>query len=183
MATPDWTTVPDTNLEPGDPIRSIDIIAINNHAAAMAGGATGSPEIKIMALETITAGATIRSRNDTEVSGTVIVVAHEFNFSQIGTVRVTAEHKTQSGGTPSVLTFYRTRNGTRTSMATWSTTSTTYVARSSDIDVLPGDKIEIEKSQTVFAANTFVRNSRFQTNGENLWPGSAVRLENDYTVV
>jgi hypothetical protein len=43
MAT--WTNVLDSNLEPGDPIRSVDIIAIKDNTTALAEGATGAPEI------------------------------------------------------------------------------------------------------------------------------------------
>ena len=181
MATPDWTTVPDTNLEPGDPIRSIDIIAINNHAAAMAGGATGSPEIKIMALETIATGTTIRSRVDTENTGTGTM--HAFAFAQIGTVNVYAEHRTQSGAWTSVLYVYRRRNGVESLVTSWSTTSSVYVARNVDVNVLPGDSIRIIHEDGGGTDFVFARNARFRTDGGNLWPGREVRLENDYTVV
>ena len=40
-----WTNVPDSNLEPGDPIRSVDIIAIKDNTTALAEGASGAPEI------------------------------------------------------------------------------------------------------------------------------------------
>lgn len=43
MAT--WTNVLDSNLEPGDPIRSVDIIAIKDNTTALAEGASGAPEI------------------------------------------------------------------------------------------------------------------------------------------
>lgn len=185
MATPDWTTVPDTNLEPGDPIRSIDIIAINNHAAAMSGGATGAPEIKIMALETIATGTTIRSRVDTEVfyNDEVNHTLHSFNFTQIGTVNVYAEHRTANAISTSTLYVYRTRNGVESLITSWSTTSTSYIARNTDVSVLPGDSVRIVTSGGALASFHYARNARFRTDGSNLWPGVSVRLENDYTVV
>lgn len=184
MATPDWTDVPDTSLEPGDPIRSIDIIAIKDHAEAMAGGATGAPKIKVMALETIATGTTIRSRNDTEVSGYESYDLHSFPFTQIGTVNVYGEHKATNSSYPSTLNFIRRRNGTDTVVATWSTTSTAYVARNADVTVLPGDVVIIQKTGGVIVSGlTFAKNTRFRTDGGNLWPGAEVRLENDYTVV
>ena len=181
MATPDWTTVPDTNLDPGDPIRSIDIIAINNHAAAVAGGATGAPEIKIMALETIATGTTIRSRVDTENTDTGTM--HTFAFAQIGTVNVYAEHRSQFGSSTSILYVYRTRNGVESLITSWSTTSSVYVARNVDVNVLPGDSIRILHEDGGGFGDTYARNARFRTDGGNLWPGTEVRLENDYTVV
>lgn len=186
MATPDWTTVPDTNLEPGDPIRSIDIIGINNHAAAMAGGAAGAPEIKLMAIETLSSGTVIRSRRDSEVSyeaGDEQRIVHEFSFSQIGTVNVYAEHKVTGSIGDSILYVYRTRNGTQTLITSWTTASSSYVARNIDVSVLPGDNVQIVSSEGGVLTRPYVRNARFRTNGENLWPGSAVPLENDYTVV
>lgn len=180
MATPDWTTVPDTSLEPGDPIRSIDIIAINNHAAAMAGGATGAPKIALMAIEVLSSGTTIRSRIDSEQFTADSVVLNTFSFMQIGNVNVYAEHKASSS--TSTLTFKKTRGGVTSTINTWSTTSSSYIARNVTTDVLPGDTISIVLEKTGGAGSAFGRNARFRTNGENMWPGSGLALENDYTV-
>ena len=43
MAT--WTNVPNTVLEPGDPIRSVDIIAIKENIIALSEGASGAPKV------------------------------------------------------------------------------------------------------------------------------------------
>jgi hypothetical protein len=50
MAT--WTNVPNTVLEPGDPIRSVDIIAIKENIIALSEGASGAPAIQTAALAT-----------------------------------------------------------------------------------------------------------------------------------
>jgi hypothetical protein len=50
MAT--WTNVPNSVLEPGDPIRSVDIIAIKENVIALSEGATGAPKIQAAALNT-----------------------------------------------------------------------------------------------------------------------------------
>jgi hypothetical protein len=50
MAT--WTNVPNTVLEPGDPIRSVDIIAIKENVIALSEGASGAPPIQTAALAT-----------------------------------------------------------------------------------------------------------------------------------
>jgi hypothetical protein len=52
MAT--WTTVPDSSLEPGKPIRSIDAIALRDNPVAIAEGAAGAPKIEAQALDTTT---------------------------------------------------------------------------------------------------------------------------------
>ena len=56
MAT--WTTIPDTSLEPGKPIRSIDALALRDNPIALAEGQTGAPRIEFAALNAwyLTAG-------------------------------------------------------------------------------------------------------------------------------
>jgi hypothetical protein len=48
MAT--WTDVSNTVLEPGDPIRSVDIIAIKENVIALSEGASGAPKILTAAI-------------------------------------------------------------------------------------------------------------------------------------
>jgi hypothetical protein len=48
MAT--WTNVSNTVLEPGDPIRSVDIIAIKENVIALSEGASGAPKIQSAAI-------------------------------------------------------------------------------------------------------------------------------------
>lgn len=43
MAT--WTTIPDSSLEPGKPIRSIDALALRDNPVAIAEGALGAPRV------------------------------------------------------------------------------------------------------------------------------------------
>jgi hypothetical protein len=50
MAT--WTTIPDSSLEPGKPIRAIDGLALRDNPVAIAGGAAGAPRIAAAALQT-----------------------------------------------------------------------------------------------------------------------------------
>jgi len=53
----EWTTIPDDVLEPGDPIRSIDIIALRDNPVAIAGGASGAPRVTDAALSTAVTSA------------------------------------------------------------------------------------------------------------------------------
>jgi len=39
----DWTTIPDSSIEPGKPIRSIDGLALRDNPIAIAEGAAGAP--------------------------------------------------------------------------------------------------------------------------------------------
>lgn len=41
----DWTNIADSVLEPGDPVRSVDIIALRDNPIAIAEGASGAPEM------------------------------------------------------------------------------------------------------------------------------------------
>lgn len=50
MAT--WTTIPDSSLEPGKPIRAIDALALRDNPVAIAEGASGAPRIAAAALQT-----------------------------------------------------------------------------------------------------------------------------------
>ena len=42
----DWTTIPDSSIEPGKPIRSIDGLALRDNPVAIAEGAAGAPKIQ-----------------------------------------------------------------------------------------------------------------------------------------
>jgi hypothetical protein len=41
----DWTTIPDSSIEPGKPIRSIDGLALRDNPVAIAEGAAGAPRV------------------------------------------------------------------------------------------------------------------------------------------
>ena len=46
-----WTNVTDTVLEPGQPIRSVDIIALKNNIIAVPGGAANAPRVQTAAIQ------------------------------------------------------------------------------------------------------------------------------------
>ena len=48
----DWTTIPDSSIEPGKPIRSIDGLALRDNPIAIAEGAPGAPRIEPIAAMT-----------------------------------------------------------------------------------------------------------------------------------
>lgn len=87
-----FTTVPDSVLDPGDPIRSVDIIAIKNNPIAIAEGATGAPKIVTGAL------ATNERMNTTNVLAATAAAA----FGAVGTyafLRPTATTDITQGST------------------------------------------------------------------------------------
>ena len=55
MAT--WTTITDTALEPGKPIRSVDGLALRDNVTALAEGAAGAPRIENAAFDAAVLGS------------------------------------------------------------------------------------------------------------------------------
>lgn len=54
-----WTTIPDSSIEPGKPIRSIDGLALRDNPIAITEGASGAPRVLDAALSTtVTAAGT-----------------------------------------------------------------------------------------------------------------------------
>jgi hypothetical protein len=52
-----WTNITDASLEPGKPLRSIDLLALRDNPIAVAAGAAGAPKIKNTAFNTGVLGA------------------------------------------------------------------------------------------------------------------------------
>jgi hypothetical protein len=53
----DWTTIPNSSLEPGSPARSIDALALRDNPVAIAEGATGAPRVEDAGLSTTVTSA------------------------------------------------------------------------------------------------------------------------------
>jgi hypothetical protein len=136
----------------------------------------------------LTAGETIRSRLDAYAQiGSYYYWAerHKFEFAQDGTIRVSFDGASSSSE-PVYFRVTRTRNGTETVMASWSQTGTSYVSRSVDVDVAPGDRVSIQgmgshrlAGKVNYYGYTRFQNCRFKTGGENLIPGVYALVEND----
>ena len=170
----DYTDLTLASLLPGEPWTAGKALAIYENPTAIAEGAVGAPRILLPALERVTAGATIRSRNDTTVSvgASETATAHSFGFVQTGDVRVSYTMTSNGNATGSVR---RIRDGTAATLVS-NTSGGTYTI---DAAVLPGDLIEIRMVAAPAGAGS-LSNCRFQTGGANLWPAPGVRLENTY---
>ena len=173
----DWTTA---EYDVGAPATSLSFERWFRDPVALAQGAPGAPRINIKALQELTAGDVVRSRQDAEVSNTTFASVTMFTFMQRGTVRLKAAAKA-SGGGPSTMKFFRSRNGVITAVASWSDVVGGYQNYSADITVLPGDTVSAE-SRCWFSGNVAaLTNVRVCTAGENLYPtGAGVFVENDY---
>lgn len=148
---------------------------------AMFEGAIGAPRMELGAVARLSPGAEIRSRKDATVSAAsgATAGAHQFDFMQAGTIRVSYEHRrTNTGGTQNSI-ISRVRNGVTTVLSTISAGSepvNAWTLREVDCPVLPGDQILVTCTATT-TTSIEQRNTRFQTNGGSLWPGVSARLE------
>ena len=109
-----WTNVPDSVLEPGDPIRSVDIIAIKENPIAIAEGASGAPRIDAAALKT---GNNERDWVLARTAGASVGAVGTYALLQNSTVETIDEGTTRAGSTLN----YANVNGNRLSSpaGTW----------------------------------------------------------------
>jgi hypothetical protein len=164
----DWTEADLNGFLPGEPITAAKALLWYENPIAISEGSPDAPRIYLRALETLEPGAEIRSRRDEDVSVTSDTqTVLSFDFIQYGTIRCTTDKTTG----PGTIRIRRVRNNS---------TSTLFSETSSgvkvlDVDVLPGDTVFFELEAATLAGT--VRNTRFQTDGQDLWPGVSARLE------
>ena len=167
----DWTNLPNAAVGVGGLPSGTTVTALRDNPVAIAQGAAGAPRLYLRALEQLEAGNQIRSRNDTLTSASqgAVQTLLSFNFIQTGSIRATAR-KVESSGT---LRLVRIRNGASTTLLDTSSTA----AQNLDVDVLPGDTLLWSLVADFSSDITSAENARFMTNGQDLWPGSGLRLE------
>ena len=174
----DYTDISDSAVDPDAPLTSELAYAWRDNPIAIAEGALGAPRIAIGALQRITAGDSIRSRNDavqsvetTDVTASLLGLG--FAFMQAGSIRVSFSHS----GTGSNAFVERLRNGVATTIASFANTLS-LVSRTVDVSVLPGDYVTINNTDGGTGTNQVILSlCRFSTNGEDLYPGISARLE------
>lgn len=168
----DYTVITDSQVDPDAPITSGLGYAWRDNPIAIAEGAPGAPRINQGAIDRVSAGNSIRWRADAEFSGATAstITSPLIPIMQVGTVRITFDHRT-SPGTAGSASVIRRRAGGDTSMASFAN-STTYVSRTVDVSVLPGDNIFINVSSGA-TISPFYRNFRLGTNNQNFWSAGA----------
>lgn len=174
MTAPAYTDIPDSALEANKPILASTAQETKDNLLSVAGGGVGAPRIALLALERLFPGDEIRSRHDGVVIPNGAVAfneIHAFAFTQIGSIRVVVQ---RLDGVAENMRARLTRNGVTTIEAGPSSTEL-----SADIDVIPGDLITIEGEANSTASITY--NARFSTDGGNLWPAGAARVEGNTT--
>jgi hypothetical protein len=141
-----WTNIPDTNIEPGKPVRSIDMIAMRDNIPALANGDAGAPRITSKAIVralSVAAGNNITASNDSvnSVASVTYVEVYSYRSQAVtGSVRIYAEQYTNGGSVGSYLRFLK--NGVQ--LAVWYMASSTPTARIFDTTITLGDRISIE---------------------------------------
>lgn len=168
----DYTTPPWSQLVAGKPWTDEKAAAAFENPIAIAEGAPDAPRVRIGALQRLSPGSEVRLRSDDEYSSSSGGFTKlSYWFLQAGTVRLYFEHKastTNSNVYPSVV---RVRDGIETVVASFAS-STSYVARAVDCAVLPGDRIDL-RAVTSSSYTIYLKNCRFQTAGEDLYPTPA----------
>lgn len=175
----DWTNIVDSQLEPDAPLTSDLAFAWRDNLLAAMQGAAGAERLRIGALERLVAGDQIRSRRDGEVSASVptTITSLTFAFLQAGSVRCRWEHRCSGNPANGTTSLLRVRNGSTTTIASFSN-GTSYVGRTADADVLPGDEIRFTNNTPVGSGvGPYLRNCRLSTAGGNLWPAGAYPVE------
>jgi hypothetical protein len=159
-----FTTIPNSSLEPGKPIRSIDGLALRDNPIAIAEGDSAAPRIVGKAvmlfsqypvltvsassayIAEIGAGSEAVTPVTTAVSDPPSTVARRYTISKYtGSMRFNISHSAIDGGTVYLAAY---KNSTL--IQSYSTSSS--AQRTVDISVSPGDIIEWRHS--AFAGNT-----------------------------
>lgn len=149
----DWTTIPDTSLDPDAPARSIDAKALRDNPIAIAEGASGAPRITSASVGLLQAGDSILCRllisTVTTASGyssigigSVPDRSYSITIISSGVVRVFLQHRNTGsivspGSSARVLL-----NGSQ--VQSWSTTSGSFQTRQVDVSVSSGDMITVQ---------------------------------------
>lgn len=148
-----WVDIPNSVFESGKPARALDMRNLRDNITAVTEGDAGAPRIKLQALEELVAGTSLRLPSST-LAGTSSASFVELvpspstglpnrqTFLQQGTIRLSFNYNRSGGigGTVEVHVLRRRGGVINTVYATVATTSSSPVAASVDLTVLPGDE-------------------------------------------
>lgn len=160
-----YTSIPNSSLEPGKPIRSIDGLALRDNPIAITEGAAGAPKNQTASIQD---DAITKDKLQSPIAGTGYLICrlqeierytplnyyqstqfHRFMFSEShigatilvpGVITCYAEHK----ATNPYASYLRILKN-ETQVAEWSTTSTSYVGRTLDLSVDVGDVVVFQQ--------------------------------------
>jgi hypothetical protein len=174
-----FTTIPNSSLEPGKPIRSIDGLALRDNPLAIIEGDATAPRIigkaikriQDMPVLTVSAADTYDISNGstplsllTTTTGTTYVVAFRYTITTYtGSIRLKASHGTDgTGGLTAYLALYKNN----VLIQQYTTSSDLLVQRTNDVSCSPGDVFEW-RIRLDFAGYTgyFRRDAQTASNG------------------
>ena len=183
-----YTSIPNSSLEPGKPIRSIDGLALRDNPIAIAEGDASAPRIQTAAIQD---DAITKDKLQSPAAGSAYLICRlqtrEIFTDQLyadaggsrffasanhlgvtvlvpGVIRCSAEHKTGNG----TASFRILKNGVQQSE--WTTTSTSYATRTLDVTVDTGDVIIFQQQGNPEVSYSYWRNLLIYSNN----PGMAV---------
>lgn len=165
----DWIDFVATEYDVGAPATSLSFERWFRNPVAIAQGAAGAPRLAPEALGSITAGDVVQIGLAAEKSFTATGDVQRIGISQIGTIRVKLNLYRAGGGLESSVSLIRRRDGSNTTLQTW-TTSGTATDYSLDAAVIIGDELLISIT-SMLSGTVYIKNIAFCTDGERLWPG------------
>ena len=80
-----WTNVTDTVLEPGQPIRSVDLIAIKNNILAVPAGAANAPRVQTAAIQDSAVTTSKLASNERMTTANVLARTAGASAGDVGT--------------------------------------------------------------------------------------------------
>ena len=166
----DWLDFAATEYDVGAPATSLSFERWFRNVVAAMQGSAGAPRLRPQALGAITAGDVVQIGLAAEKSYTVAGELQRIGISQSGTIRVKLNLRRAGGSTDAAVALLRRRNGSNTTLQTW-TTSVTATAYSVDATVIIGDELLISITAMYGAGTVYVKDIAFCTAGEILWPG------------
>jgi len=181
-----FTTIPNSSLEPGKPIRSIDGLALRDNPIAITEGAAGAPKNQTASIQD---DAITKDKLQSPAAGAAYLIARlvinaksteqgyggaDVLYFQSGSVGVTVlvpgvircsfEHCLAGGsGTVSARIL---KNGTQ--QATWSTASASFTTRTLDLTVDVGDLIVFQQAGYPEFLSTAWRNVFIYSNNPSM---------------
>ena len=166
----DWIDFVATEYDVGAPATSLSFERWFRNVVAAMQGSAGAPRLAPEALGSITAGDVVQIGLAAESSYTATGELQKIGISQSGTIRVKLNLRRDGGGIESGVSLIRRRDGSNTTLQTW-TTSGTATDYSLDASVIIGDELLISITAMPGAGTVYVKDIAFCTDGERLWPG------------
>nr|WP_170540987.1 hypothetical protein [Ruegeria arenilitoris] len=161
----------DSETDPGSPMNQSLFYRLSRNWEAAFGGADGAPRLSPTALllTGLEAGDVVKYDDPSITSSgnpNTVNTALSYRFIQSGSVRLKLEQRHDENGT----CIARVKvNGT--TIQTWTTGSTPWVARSMDISIAQGDVLEVTVQESVAVSGVAgVRNVQLCTSGEGIYP-------------